>query len=518
VVFGSEVKALLASGRVAPAFSGRGLRQVFTAWAPVAPDTVFAGVEAVPPGCALRIDGRLGRHSQRYWGIDYESTSALSFSDAVEGLAECLDRAITLRLRADVPVGAYLSGGLDSSLITRRVHEIQGAGFSSFSIRFRDQRFDEGESQAIMTARLQSRHHEVWCGGPDIASALPDVVWHTEMPMLRTSPVPLFHLSGLVRDHSMKVVLTGEGADELLGGYNIFREARLREFCSRQPDSKARVALFQRLYSYVGAGDRRSPDFWRGFFGKGFRAVSDPYYSHRIRWANTAWSLRFLAPDLQGGEAEELESAFDARLPSGWADWPLLSRAQAVEMEGFMSGYLLAAQGDRVAMAHGVEVRYPFLDPDVVDFCLRLPATHRLRALSDKRVLRALAARELPPEIWDRPKQPYRAPIGPTLFGGEASDWIAGATDPAFLDSSGLFSESADKLFAKARKREGHMSGEREEMALVGMLTLGLLHKNFVEDFDSRAKTALDRFRARPDRPRHDWSAAAVEQTGEKAR
>lgn len=506
-VFASEVKALMAGGRVRPRFSDRGLHQIFTGWAPVAPDTPFRDVESVGAGCALRIDGSGERELQRYWTPDLEpAAEPPSFDAAVDELSRRLDRAISLRLRADVPVGAYLSGGLDSSLVTQKIRRLRGGGFSSFSVRFADERFDEGDAQAVMVRELESRHEEVRVDGTAIAESLPEVVWHTEMPLLRTSPVPLFRLSRKVRDSGMKVVLTGEGADELLGGYQIFKEARLRAFWAREPDSRRRPRLFDRLYPYVGGERTPSPDFWRSFFGRGLTDLDDPFYSHRIRWANTGWTRRFLADDLRRRSEEELEAALDARMPAGWENRDLLSRAQALEMEMFMGGYLLAAQGDRVAMANGVEGRYPFLDPDVVDFCLKLPPTYRLRALSDKRILRALASRELPRSIWDRPKQPYRAPIAPALFGPDAPAWVGELSEPGSMASTGLFSTAATRLVEKARDRGGRLRSEREEMALVGVLTLRLLHRSFVEELSDRITGAVRRFRERERDVRADYS------------
>lgn len=510
LLFGSEIKALMAGGRLSPDFSGRGLRQIFTAWAPVAPHTVFRDVETVGAGSALRVDADGEQTTQRYWSPSFEPGTVTSFDDAVDGLSQRLDRAISLRLRADVPVGGYVSGGLDSSVVAQRTERIRGGGAASFSIRFDDPRFDEGLAQKRMTRRLQGRHFEVRVSGADIAASLPEVVWHAEMPLLRTSPVPLYLLARRVRRSGVRVVLTGEGADEIQAGYHVFKEASLRAFRARNPESTRRAALFDRLYPYIGGEGAPPPHFWRSFFGRNLTDVDDPFYSHRLRWSNSRWALRFLAEELREGPDGEIERAVDARMPSGWRSWDLLSRAQALELEVFMGGYLLAAQGDRVAMAHGVEARYPFLDPEVVDFCLSLPRSYRLRALSDKRLLRALASRDLPKAVWSRPKQPYRAPVAAALFGARSPTWVSDLTEPRALASAGLFSPAASRLVAKARARKGRLTSEREEMALAGILTLRLLHHAFAEDLTARVDDAVRTFRRRDRGARIDRSDSTV--------
>ena len=146
-------------------------------------------------------------------------------------------------MRADVPVAAYLSGGLDSSLTTAIIRNYTDAPLSTFSVRFQDTAFDEGPYQQAMADLLGTDHHSTMVSKEDIAGAFDGVLWHTETPILRTAPVPLFHLSRLVRDSGTKVVVTGEGADEVFAGYNIFKEAKIRRFWARRPDSPWRPLL-----------------------------------------------------------------------------------------------------------------------------------------------------------------------------------------------------------------------------------------------------------------------------------
>ncbi len=492
VLFASEAKALFASGQLEPAFDGAGLVKVFSRWAAPSPATVFQRVQSVSPGRAVSFDEKLTERVSTYWRPNFAENgglAAMPLHEAVEGLGERLDHAVNVRLRADVPVGAYLSGGLDSSVIASLIRDTDGSRLQTFAVRFDDPEFDETVEQRRMAELLGTEHHEIRCRDADIGEVLREVIWHCETPLLRTAPAPLFMLSQIVRSHGMKVVLTGEGADELLAGYHIFKEDKVRRFWARQPDSTARPALLARLYPYIGQGATQSTGLWQQFFRRGLAEVHHPFYSHMVRWQNTAWALRFLAPDIRAAITDgQIEADLESMLPPGWRQWRPLSRAQLIEMTTFMSSYLLSCQGDRVAMGHSVEVRYPFLDPEVVDFCAGLPARMKLCGLRDKVALRNLAASRLPRDIWQRPKQPYRAPMTRALFGAASPDYVEELLSPSYLARFGLVDcGPATKLVDKARRRGGRMSGEREEMALVGLLTLQLMAHLYLESFNTRA-------------------------------
>jgi asparagine synthase (glutamine-hydrolysing) len=506
LVFGSEAKAIFASGFVRPELDPQGVDEVFTRWSSTPPRTVFAGVSSVRPGSAVCVQvGGAGNDSakggsgltvreQRWWQADMALDPALAdlpLDDAADELGERLSEAVRLRLRADVPVGAYLSGGLDSSVIASLVEKGE-APLETFAVRFADPNFDETPEQRRMAGLLGTAHHEIVCGPDEIGDALLDVVWHCEAPLLRTAPVPLYLLSGLVREAGMKVVLTGEGADELLAGYSIFKEDAVRRFWARRPDSTLRPSLAGKLHPEVAAGGTRGTELWSRFFGRDLGATDNPFYAHMIRWQNTAWARRVLGADLRAAaDPERSEADLLAEMPEGWLAWAPLARAQWVEIATFMSSYLLSYQGDRVAMAHGVEVRYPFLDPEVIRWSSSLPTRLKMPGLRDKVALRQLASRTLPPEIWQRPKQPYRAPMTSALFGPEAPDYVHDLLSDAAVADLGLLDPKAVRLLAgRAFDRKGHMAGEREEMALVGALTLQALGRAYLRDLPGRVARA----------------------------
>ncbi|MBB4200415.1 asparagine synthase (glutamine-hydrolyzing) [Rhodoblastus sphagnicola] len=488
VVFASEAKAIFAGGRIAPRVDPEGLCQAFTTWSAMAPRSAFQDIRQVPPATALCFDSALCAREQTYWRV-HPARPSFAKGSADDALEAQLKRSVALRLRADVPVGAYVSGGLDSSVITSLAAEARGH-VETFGIRFADPRFDETREQRLVAKHLGVHHHELLCSASDIRDALPETVWHCETPLLRTSPVPLFLLSQAVKAAGVKTVLTGEGADELLCGYTIFKEDQIRRFWARSPQSTMRPALLQRIHHYVGAEGARQNAVWQSFFSHKLLETAHPFYSHLIRWRNTAWTLRLLAPEIRNSlPLESMFADMAAELPPDWSAWDPVTRAQYIEIQGFMSSYLLSCQGDRVAMAHGVEARYPFLDPDFVDFCFTLETTDKMIGTRDKIALRRVARRRLPPEISGRRKQPFRAPIAAALFDRDEATF-EDALSPSNLAASGYFDTTAvTQLLARARAR-GRSLGEREEMGLIGVLTLQLLNDAFGPQFRQRALEA----------------------------
>jgi asparagine synthase (glutamine-hydrolysing) len=471
LVFGSEAKALFASGQVAAAPDFGGINDLFTLWGPRPPRTAFAGVSQLVPGGVLVWERGRIVDRRSWWAPDHGETPR-----AEGDLSEVLRESVALRLRADVPVGAYLSGGLDSSLISALARAEVGSKLQTFSIAFRDPRYDERAQQESVARMLGTSHHVVEAGPAEIAEAFPAVIWHAETPLVRTAPVPLFLLARDVRAHGMKVVITGEGADELFWGYDLFKEVALREL--HRSDPERALQLTECLYPYLGpATARRGPAWQRFLLETG--SSDDPLSSHLTRAAATGTLRAFLRPELaeEAGDGASLER-LRAELPSGFERWSSLERAGWLEIKTLLEPYLLAAQGDRVAMAHAVEGRFPFLDHRVFAHAVGLPSDRKLSGLNDKVALRELAADLLPPEIAARPKQPYRAPDVDPFFAAGAPDWVEEHLSPSALDETGIW--DPDRVAGLLRRcRAGRATGVREGMALVGVLSTQLWHGAF---------------------------------------
>jgi asparagine synthase (glutamine-hydrolysing) len=427
---------------------------------------------------------------------------------------EALERATRLRMiRADVPVGSYLSGGLDSSLVAALGRRVKGEKFLTFSIRFEDAEYDETRYQRAAAALIESDHRDIVVRRADIAAAFPEVVRHAERPLLRTAPAPLFLLSKLVRDSGIKVVLTGEGADEMFAGYDLFREGRVRRFWGRAPASTCRPRLLDRLYPYLTRSPVAQQAMAREFFGRGRERWASPGFAHQTRWQSAAALQRLFAPALrEAAQREDVVARLLAALPAEFRGWSFLAQDQYLEVRTLLSGYLLSSQGDRMLMAHSVEGRFPFLDAEVVELANALPASYKLRGLDEKHVLKGAGRGLVPPEILRRPKQPYRAPDALSFVGPGAPEWVREVVAERAVADAGVFDPRAvERLWRKCEASGGsEQFSNADNMALVGVLSTGLLHEELVRRPPSREppgaiKTVVDRVMPRgagpPSRP-----------------
>jgi asparagine synthase (glutamine-hydrolysing) len=475
LLFASEVKALFACPEVERRIDPDALGQVFTYWSTLSPRTIFAGVEAVPPGHYLVLadgDTRL----VRYWDWNFSDDDAWDSSRAVDDYADelraLLVDAVRLQLRADVPVGAYLSGGLDSSVTTAIIKTCTDTPLRTFSVTFDDPEFDESAHQQQLVNHLGTTHTAVRCTTHGIGAAFPRAIWHAETPIVRTAPTPLMLLSERVRQEGYKVVLTGEGADEVFGGYDLFKEAKIRRFWARAPQSSWRPRILERLYPYLRHSPASGRAFTQGFFGQGLEHVNEPFFAHIPRWTTTRRIWQFFSDDVRQQLAgSDPYRAFNAWLPSQVREWAPLGRDQYVEAHTLLSGYLLSSQGDRMAMANSVEGRFPFLDHRVIEFANRLPPHLKLRGLTEKYILKKAVKGLVPEDIRRRTKQPYRAPDAQSFFhAGRPAAYVAELLEPRRIRESGYFDPVAvGKLVEKCRL--GRAIGFGDNMALVGILS-----------------------------------------------
>ncbi len=478
LIFASEIKAILADPRVRAEIDPVALDQIFTYWSTLSPRTIFKGITSLPPGhYLLAQDGRVT--VEPYWQPAYpiEPGPVRSEADYLDEFRHLLIDATQIRLRADVPVGAYLSGGLDSAIIGAMIRQHTGARLDTFSIAFDDPTFDESAYQQTMARHLGTAHQVVQAASADIGRIFPDVVWHTETPVMRTAPAPMFMLSRLVQQHGYKVVLTGEGADELLAGYNIFKEAKIRRFWAVDPGSVLRPQLLRRLYPFMTDVTSRSYDYLTAFFKDGMANIDAPDYSHAIRWRNMQRTKRFFSP-----EVRQAAGCGGPVYPPDFDRWQPLHRAQYLETTIFLAQYLLSSQGDRMGMAHSIEGRFPFLDYRLVEFCQKLPPRFKLRGLTDKYLLRKLGRELLPAEIWQRPKRPYQAPMRHSFFNSTPPDYLLDLLSPEQVAAAGLFKPAAvSQLVSKIQ--QGIRTCHTDDMALVGIISSQLLHRQFVANF-----------------------------------
>jgi asparagine synthase (glutamine-hydrolysing) len=493
LLFSSEIKCILTDARVPRAINSQALDQIFTFWTSIGQHTALTGIRELPPGHMLVQEGRRQRLSA-YWAWPFPGQCPpveMSFDQAREEFVERLSAAVNLRLRADVEVGSYLSGGIDSSAIVSLASQIAPRKLRTYSIGFKEESYDERKYQDLVARQYQTIHKFFECSEADINSCFERVIWHAETPLFRTAPAPMNLLSRHVRDDGIKVVLTGEGSDEILLGYDIFREVKIRRFWARQPQSRRRQQLFKRLYAYL-------PQFANPRFAniaiESFRATlleDSPFYSHCIRWNNNAANKVYFSADLQAALGSYSALAeLEGLMPAGYQQAGDVERAQYLELITLLRGYLLCSQGDRMTMGNSVEARFPFLDHELASFVNSLPRKFKLSGLKDKYLLRESMEKLLPVEIRHRPKFAYQAPEIRAFFsvGGQRSPLVEEYMSESTVEDVGLFNKAlVSALLKKIESSSLSRLGTRDNNAFVQILSTHIFHRKFVKPGGLRA-------------------------------
>lgn len=435
LLWASEIKALLASGLVRPEADPAGIDHVFSLFAAGTRRTCFRNIYSLWPGHFLSVRG--GRLTQkRYFDIEFpepgEEPPAPDIEPLIGELHEILRRAVTRRFMSDGPVATYLSGGLDSTLVLGLAQSLRsGPQLTSFTIGFDGAGPDE-RSRSVLTAERLGAHLEVLVPSPQqIVAALPQLIEAVEGPVMDTADACLLLLAERVRDRGFKAVLSGEGADEALGGYVWHKTAALMSRLGRLHPNLPRGlrALISRFVT-PGTPEPRLGDFF-GDLRPSLLDVYEPLSRARF----------LLYSDAMAEQALRLQPFADLDVdPERMRGWDPLSRSLYIEYKLMLPGHLLLGKGDRVGMHSGVENRYPFLDEEFIEFASRLPPSYKLRGRREKWILRELARRVLPPEIADPPKSMFKANPLCQLDPALQPAWVRQLTSPESLRRTGYFS------------------------------------------------------------------------------
>ncbi|WNO08515.1 asparagine synthase (glutamine-hydrolyzing) [Teredinibacter sp. KSP-S5-2] len=483
LIFASEIKAILSTGNTPPSLNVNALDQLLTFWAPVSPNTIFNDIYELPPGeMAVYQNGRLEKNT--YWDMDFPEKGQhtnISEKEACEKIHDLLVDATQIRLRSDVPVATYLSGGLDSSILASCINKFSDTKLTTFSLTFADKNMDESQYQQQLVEQLNTDHRSIACHEPDIAKHFLSSIQHIESPIIRTAPIPMGMLSSLVKENHYKVVLTGEGADEIFGGYDLFKETKLRQFWSRQPDSTWRPRLIQRLYPYLNLAQGKANIYLQNFFGGGVEQPDHPLFSHMPRWLSTSKIKQFYSPRTKENLSEQAEKQLINRLPTKFESWPSFNKAQYLEVKTLMGGYLLSSQGDRMLMKNSIEGRFPFLDHRLIEFTNQLDPRLKMKVLNEKYILKRAMGKYLPDAITNRYKQPYRAPNIPSFFGEHSPEFVDELLDQSKVDGYGYFDGKKVAMLVKKIK-SGRSIGQKDNMALVAILSTQAWHHLFIDN------------------------------------
>jgi len=474
--FASEIKAILASGEVEAVLDARGLDEVLTFGAARHARTPFSGIASLEPGTyGIWQDGALWlRH---YYELDYPEITSEP-PDAVEQLDEIMLRSVGMRLRADVPVGAHVSGGLNSTITASLAASASPQRIRSFSIDVAASHSGGGDRHREVAEAVGSVHTFSSIGEETIAQSFPDVLWHAETPLFSAAPVAMYHLAKLTKASGTKVVIRGDGADELFLGSDLFKEMSVRRFCMRSQESLSRQKLFARVYPHL-ADQGLGREFWsRTFLNAG--EPNDLLFSHLPRFLGARMGM-FYTPEFRDTLAGvDVIGELRASLPTRFFAWSPLNQATYLEMTTRFSPHVLGSCGDRMSMAHGVETRYPFLDHRLFEFASALPTKSRLSGLREKEILRRWASRVLPLGLKPEDRSSVQRLGTRDLFRRSSAAWIDEHLSPDAVRRVGIFSSGAVEALTRSY-RAGSAVDLPWHQPLVGVLSTQLWHHQFVQ-------------------------------------
>src|ERR1039457_4372743 len=434
LIFASEAKALFASGLMKPELDPCSIDNFFVFTYPLQPRTMFSGVRQVLPAQEIVVEnGEI--IEKRYWTLHFEIPQKPGpVEEYAEGLRSILELSVKRQLMSDVPVGAYLSGGIDSNFVVALMKKLGYPDLHTFSIGFDDSTRDETLIFEKSAREFDIVNHRMQVD-PTFAEAYPQVVWHLEMPFRHPISVPYYHLSQFVRDHGVKVVLTGEGSDELFGGYEAYVADKLRRWVSMLPFDPLRRAAYRAVYLKLGRPldgldhlcktHFTSPELLHSRYG-----CVPPWYYH--------W--RMLDPYRPGiysrGMRDFLQCADTERDLIDMDKSPMrglhpLNASLWLETQMRLPNWILVID-DRCSMAHGVEARVPFLDHEVVEYAAKIPVDFKLKGFTEKHILREAGKNLVPEHVVKRRKSAFNTPVG---------SWYLGDKRPEFVDD--MLSEEA---------------------------------------------------------------------------
>lgn len=445
-------------------------------WNTCGSNTVYNEIKSLPGGSfAIFRNGSLVKTNKYYeLGITYKENKR-NFSETEEEFKALLDDAVQLRLRSDVPVGAYLSGGIDSSVILSLISKHTKKEYKTFSIAFEDREYDESAYQQEMVKRINTEHHSLEITYDKVDQAFPETIYHTERPVFRTAPTPLFLLSDMVRKNNIKVVLTGEGADEILWGYDSFKEVKLLEFWNKYPESKLRPLLIKKLYPHLTHySDEQQYGLMRMFYEGFLDEINNELASGNIRTHNNK-ILKNYFDKSHNIEFDKLEllAEYNQDIPGSFNNWNSLQKNQHLEMRTLLAGYLLSSQGDRMSLAHSVEGRYPFLDHRVVDMLFKVNDDFKLNGLNQKYLLKKAFANDIPESILHRPKRPYMSPdLKSFIRNGKLTENASFFLDDKLIKDYQIFNPKwVDRFLTKFNTGTPENIGYRDNMIITFILS-----------------------------------------------
>lgn len=468
-VFASEIKAILEHSDV-PRRVNRDVIHLYLSYGYVpAPYTMFEGIHELPPGHTLTVrDGKVTL--REYWDVPLPRPALpqRSEADIIEQLKHLLENAVRARLISDVPLGTFLSGGVDSTAVVALMARMMDQPVKTFAIGFEDEpSFNELE-YARLAARAYGTDHHEFIVRPDAVDLLPSLVWHYDQPFGDSSAIPTYLISKLSREH-VTVALTGDGGDELFAGYDRFAAARLAETYHRTP--RFIQAALDRILHMLPESTR-----YNGLIRRTRQFVEYaplPLAQRYLGWVgifNDGFIRELLANETNVDPVGHFQSYFD-RLQ----DVDPIGQLLYVNTKTYLPGDLLV-KTDRMTMAHSLEARCPFLDKELLEFAARIPSDIKLKGLTTKHILKKAVEGLVPREIIRRKKHGFGVPVG-LWFRTSLKSYVGDMLlSPQALKRGYFRDDAVRRLIGE------HQSGKRDHgHRLWALLTFEMWHRVFIE-------------------------------------
>jgi asparagine synthase (glutamine-hydrolysing) len=459
IAFASEIKALFESGLVKPRLNQKRVAEYLLYRQVAGHENLFADVHVLPPGHSMEVIAGRPSEPKQYWSVrDQPPRFGGSYQEAVDALDAALQRAVARQLMADVPLGTFCSGGIDSSLITAIAARHASNKINTFSVGFHEDAYDESAYARMAAEACGTIHHELRIDEREYAELLPHLIWHHDLPLNFANSVHIHAVSKLARKH-VTVVLTGEGADELFGGYPRYYIPRLLQPVAAIP-RPLRAALFGLLAYAPDSRIRKLADFASRPISDSLLyncTGTDPVRARQVMGSSTGASLEFREACIQDAQRRGLD--------------PVTTLA-TLDFQTYLVSIL--NRQDKMSMATSIEARVPFLDNEIIDFARSLPLQFKQTFGHRKRVLKDVALRYLPKEIITRRKSGFGVPLQP---------WFAGRGPMATLLEDALRAPQTTELLdsnALQTLLTEHRNGAADHSELLwGVLNLALWRKAF---------------------------------------
>ncbi|MDD5085103.1 MAG: asparagine synthase (glutamine-hydrolyzing) [Candidatus Omnitrophica bacterium] len=486
--FSSEIRGFGAVDNIPKLFNPKALDQLFTFWTTTGNTTFLQNIYQVRPSHYVEIDAN-GVREKAYYNLDLSREkiiTSIDFDETKERVRALLTDAIKIRLESsDVEVGTYLSGGVDSSIVTKICKALKRDRLQTFSVYFTDPLYDEKKFQESFLSETNVVSNYINISYRDIVDNFEDAIDHAGQPIFRTAPVPLFRLSELAHNKKIKVVLTGEGADEVFWGYDIFKELKVRRFWAKRPSSDKRSLLFKKLYPQFPHFDAKYHAFISSFYKKALLSDDEEFYSHLVRWENGI-PLKAMYSDRMKESVQNYDciDEFRAQLPDNFKQFSDGGKCQYLEMQTLLPGYLLSSQGDRMSSAHSVESRIPYLDRRIVEFCACLPEQFKLHHFVDKYILRETFKEILPAAIYSRSKQAYQAPELTAFAQYAKGSYVEYLMSEEVTKTAGIFDQRRiGILLEKVNNAKGvSRVSTRDNMAFIQALSTHIFYSKYIHE------------------------------------